>query len=81
MRSLGQKPTDAQVYDMINEVDANGDGTIDFDEFLAMMARKMKDIDVEAEIKEAFKVFDEDGNGFISANELGHIMVSLGKHY
>ena len=34
------------------------------------MARKMKDTDSEEEIKEAFKVFDKDGNGFISAAEV-----------
>ena len=27
---------------MINEVDADGNGTIDFPEFLTLMARKMK---------------------------------------
>merc|ERR1719231_397466 len=42
--------------DMINEVDADGNGTIDFPEFLTMMARKMKDTDSEEEIIEAFKV-------------------------
>ena len=52
---------------MINEVDADGNGTIDFPEFLVMMARKMKDTDSEEEIKEAFRVFDKDGNGYISA--------------
>ena len=31
------------------------------------------------EIKEAFKVFDKDGNGFISAAELRHIMTNLGE--
>jgi len=34
------------------------------------MARKMKDTDSEEELKEAFRVFDKDGNGFISAAEL-----------
>jgi hypothetical protein len=42
MRSLGQNPTEAELQDMINEVDADGNGTIDFPEFLTMMARKMK---------------------------------------
>lgn len=37
------------------------------------MARKMRDTDSEEEIKEAFKVFDKDGNGFISAAELRYI--------
>jgi hypothetical protein len=41
MRSLGQNPTEAELADMINEVDADGNGTIDFPEFLTMMARKM----------------------------------------
>ena len=42
MRSLGQNPTEAELQDMINEVDADGNGTIDFTEFLNLMARKMK---------------------------------------
>ena len=79
MRSLGQNPTEAELQDMINEVDADGNGTIDFPEFLSLMARKMKDTDTEEELIEAFKVFDRDGNGFISAAELRHVMTNLGE--
>lgn len=43
------------------------------------MARKLRDVDSEEEIKEAFKVFDKDGNGFISAAELRHVMTNLGE--
>ena len=78
MRSLGQNPSEAELTDMINEVDADGNGTIDFPEFLTMMARKMRDTDSEEEIKEAFKVFDRDGNGYISSAELRHVMTNLG---
>ncbi|KAG5574173.1 hypothetical protein H5410_063939 [Solanum commersonii] len=66
MRSLGQNPTEAELQHMINEVDADGNRTIDFPEFLNLMARKMKDTDSEEELKEAFRVFDKDQNGFIS---------------
>lgn len=38
---------------------SSGNGTIDFPEFLTMMARKMKDTDSEEEIREAFRVFDK----------------------
>ena len=48
-------------------------------EFLTMMARKMKDTDSEEEIREAFKVFDRDNNGYISATELRHVMTSIGE--
>ena len=74
MRSLGQNPTEAELQDMINEVDADGNGTIDFPEFLTMMARKMKDTDSEEEIREAFrfvkisKNFDFFGNFPLSQN-------------
>ena len=60
-------------------MDADGNGTIDFPEFLSLMARKMKDTDTEEELIEAFKVFDRDGNGFISAAELRHVMTNLGE--
>ena len=39
----------------------------------------MKDTDTESELIEAFKVFDRDGNGFISAAELRHVMTNLGE--
>ncbi|EOD33609.1 calmodulin [Emiliania huxleyi CCMP1516] len=77
MRSLGQNPTKAELQDMINEVDTEGNGTIDFPDFCTLMARKMKDTDSEEELKEAFRVFDKDGSGFISAAELRHIMTNL----
>ncbi|KAG6753794.1 hypothetical protein POTOM_041793 [Populus tomentosa] len=79
MRSLGQNPTEAELQDMISEVDADQNGTIDFPEFLNLMARKMKDTDSEEELREAFKVFDKDQNGFISAAELRHVMTNLGE--
>ncbi|KAM7158788.1 calmodulin-alpha-like [Molossus nigricans] len=75
LRSLGRNPTEAELQDMINEVD----GTIDFLEFLTMMARQMKDTDSEEETCQAFGVFDKDGNGHISAAEPHHVMTNLGE--
>ncbi|XP_029470682.1 calmodulin-like isoform X2 [Rhinatrema bivittatum] len=79
MRSLGQNPTEAELQDLINAADARGKCTISLLEFLTMMARKMKDTDSEKEITEAFRVFDRDNNGFISAAELRHILTNLGE--
>ncbi|KAI3898631.1 hypothetical protein MKW98_000744 [Papaver atlanticum] len=79
IRSLDQNPTEEELQDMIKEVDVDGNGTIEFGEFLSLMARKMKETDAEEELQEAFKVFDKDQNGFISAPELRHVMINLGE--
>ena len=80
MRSLGENPTEAELQDKINEVDTVGNGTINFPDFLTMMMdKKMKDTHSEEEIREAFRVFDKDGNGFISAAELRQTMTEVGE--
>lgn len=57
MKGMGQNPTDTELQQMINEVDADGNGKIDFAEFVTLMARKMNNTDKDSEIFEAFKVF------------------------
>uniref|UniRef100_A0A8D1P5Z6 Calmodulin-like protein 3 n=1 Tax=Sus scrofa TaxID=9823 RepID=A0A8D1P5Z6_PIG len=79
LRSLGQNLTEAELQDMIHEVDVDSNGATDFLEFLTMMARKMKDTDSEEEIREAFHVFEKDDNSYISAAELHHVMTNLGE--
>jgi len=80
MKSLGLNPSESELQDMLNEVDADGSGAIEFNEFLTMMARKGAGSDPEKELREAFKVFDRDGTGTISRDELRHVMKSLGEN-
>ena len=80
MRSLGQNFTEADLRDNIDGVDMDGSGSVNFYEFLTMMARANEDTgDGEDKVKEAFKVFDRDGDGYIGAAELKHVMAGLGK--
>ena len=79
MRSLGQKPTTAELETMVREIDADGNGEIDFPEFLTMMLRKMNEGDPEKELMDVFMVFDKDGSGTISPDELRSAMRVIGE--
>ena len=76
MRSLGQNLSESEIKEMIDIVDEDKNGTIDFQEFLHLMARKMKIIDKEEELLDAFNILDRDGSGKISKYELRYIIMS-----
>jgi len=69
----------ATLQNMIDQVDMVNADTINFAEFTCMMLRKAKDTDIQDEIVDAFKVFDTDGSGFISREELKAVMENLGE--
>ncbi|CAN1844686.1 Calmodulin-like protein 8 [Linum perenne] len=69
IQSTDGHSSEEEIRDMISEVDLLGDGAIGFDEFLTIMSRKMQEY-VGDELKEAFKVFDTDQDGFISPNDV-----------
>lgn len=78
MNSIGMQPTAEEIAEMIADVDEDQSGSIDFDEFLVMMKTRMDENDPELELKEAFKVFDVDGDGLIHWKELKVTMDKLG---
>ncbi|XP_017148841.2 neo-calmodulin [Drosophila miranda] len=78
MRSLGRSPTDNELQAMINEVDADGNGSIELEEFAFMIIRKMHDTNHEDELRDAFRVFDKENNGYITSSELKVVLTALG---
>ncbi|XP_026476279.1 calmodulin-like [Ctenocephalides felis] len=77
MRALGQTPSEAELKGYVK--DNSVAMTVDFPTFLTMMARQMQEGSSVDEIREAFRVFDKDGNGRMSVAELRHILTSLGE--
>lgn len=82
MRSIGYQTTPSELEQMIQEVDQDGNGLIDFNEFKLMMIRKGEnrlDMFNDDLLSEAFRIFDKDGNGLISEMEIRSVMHSLGE--
>ncbi|XP_052097729.1 calmodulin-A-like [Mytilus californianus] len=76
MRSIGQNPTEADVEAILTRYDGDGNGKLDFNEFLGMIVDKLNN--PETELLNAFKLFDKDGNGFVNVDELKYIVTHLG---
>ncbi|KAL2323510.1 hypothetical protein Fmac_027889 [Flemingia macrophylla] len=77
IQSLEGNPTKQEIREMMSEVD-NGNGSVNFEVFLNIMGTTMKQ-NMTEELKDAFKVFDRDNDGYISATELRHVMMRLGE--
>ena len=75
MRTHGFNPSEEDLRDMIRNVDKNSNGAIDFNEFIEMMLKQGVNSDEDA--AHAFKVFDRDGDGLITAEELRSQLFSL----
>ena len=77
MRTHGFNPSEEDLRDMIRNVDKNANGAIDFNEFIEMMIKQGTNADEDT--AHAFKVFDRDGDGLITAEELRLTMNNLGE--
>ena len=55
MRTLGRNPTEDEILNIMNEIDVDHNGKLDFSEFTVMMKDKLTQEDLELEIKQAFR--------------------------
>ncbi|CAL0314412.1 unnamed protein product [Lupinus luteus] len=79
-RALDRSIGETEAAKAFKFMDTDGDGFINFKEFMEMFNGENKDGKVkETEIKNAFKVFDLNGDGKISAEELSHVLKRLGE--
>nr|GMD02424.1 probable calcium-binding protein CML20 [Ipomoea batatas] len=67
MRALGFEATEEEINRMIAEVDKDGSGAIDFDEFVHMMTNKFGERSTKEELTKAFQIIDQDKNVFYLA--------------
>lgn len=79
MRKFGHNPTEAELQDLIYEIDQDGNGEIDFQEFVYLIEKKVKDAETYERSLDAFRVFDKQSKGYLSLNELRNILLNVGE--
>jgi calcium-binding protein CML len=85
LRSLGLRPAAGdEIHTLIASMDIDGNGTVEFEELTSSLSQLLlgpcrPSVAVDHEqLAEAFRAFDRDGNGYISAAELARSMARMG---
>lgn len=79
MRALGFEPKKEEIRKMISEVDRNGSGTIEYQDFLDLMTFKMGERDPLEEMRKAFRLFLDDDSDRICLRHLKRVAKELGE--
>ena len=79
MQSLGFEAKGSTMFHVITELDKDGSGAIDFEEFIGMMVSKLSENESKAEIRSIFNIFDVDKTGHINIKNLKKIARDLGE--
>ena len=80
LRLMGQPFNKQTLDEMIEEVDEDKSGRLEFEEFIILAAKFIVEEDDEAmakELREAFRLYDKEGNGFIPTSCLKEILREL----
>jgi len=80
LRSLGQTFEDNDLAALIDDIDEDGSGELEFEEFASLAGRFLGQEDAEAvqqELREAFRLYDKEGNGYINVSDLRDILRAL----
>ena len=80
MTSLGFETKSAAIFQMISDLDADGNGNIDFGEWLTLMTKRVNDKDSRANINKIFALYDDERTGFISVKNLRRIAQELSEN-
>uniref|UniRef100_A0A7S1C6V5 Calmodulin n=1 Tax=Bicosoecida sp. CB-2014 TaxID=1486930 RepID=A0A7S1C6V5_9STRA len=77
LQALGDNPTRDELQRLIILVDADGNGLIDFEEFLTLVAVRSQHKHTRAEVRDAFKMFDLEDTGVVAIDHLRHALKHL----
>ena len=81
LRAMGFRPSKEELKEILEEIDEDGSGEIEFGEFCQLCAKFLveepDEETMKAELKEAFRVYDKEGQGYITTGQLREIIGEL----
>merc|ERR1711930_45130 len=81
LRAMGFRPSKEELGEILLEIDEDGSGEIEFGEFCQLCAKFLvEDPDIETmkrELKDAFRIYDKNGEGFITMDTLRGLISEL----
>jgi centrin-1 len=80
MQSLGFDTKNQTIYQMVQDIDKNCNGEVDFNEFLELMTSRLAGSDTKEDIQKIFELFDDDKTGYISLQNLKRVAHELGEN-
>ena len=80
MTSLGFESKSGAIFQMISDLDTDGNGTIDFGEWLTLMTKRVNDKDTRANISKIFALYDDERTGFVSIKNLRRVAQELSEN-
>ena len=79
MVSLGFESKSTTIFQMIADLDADGSGVLEFDEWLHLMTNRISDKDSRANMDKIFSLFDTEKQGAITVENLRNVAATLGE--
>ncbi|XP_037927408.1 neo-calmodulin-like [Teleopsis dalmanni] len=79
LRYIVPNSTEEEVQDIVNKVQTDASGKMDFQSFFNFIESKIKQFETDDDLSEVFHILDKDSNGYITANELGMVVNNLGQ--
>lgn len=80
MVALGYNLSNEEIRNLVSYYDKDASGTVDLSEFISLMTHKIQEQEEENEILEIFELYDRNGDGYLSKEELEMVLKEAGEN-
>lgn len=78
MISLDFESKNGAIFQMIDDLDTDGSGSIEFEELYSLLTKMTNGKDIKASVNKIYALFDQEWHGKITADNLKRVASELG---